>query len=331
MPRISIVIPTLHNTEALETTLLSVLEHRPPRSEILVVLGCLYEDPYDLKQEIRFIQAPERATLVDLANCGIAAANSEIVHLLACGATVEDGWTASAMRHCDDPQVAAVAATVLDAALPTHVLAAGLIWTRGGCAAAFGARRPVETITGANEHWVAPHLAGAFYRRSTLVECGALDAALPADLAAIDLALRLRQAGKQCVLDAESKVAADSRLLTPVGGYRHARDAERLFWRHAHGARSMLAHGVHVAGELLRDIPHPRLIARLTGRVVGLVSRGADGIAPIPPLPEPITNAPVASSARRVDAAHHSGEKRQASARRDRIQDKTFAKLPRQA
>lgn len=318
VPRISIVIPTAANTEALETTLLSVLEHRPPRSEIVVVLGCIYEDPYDLKQEIRFVQAPEGATLVDLINCGIAAAYSEIVHVLACGATVEEDWTASATRQFDDPQIAAAAALVLDAALPTHLLAAGLSWTSGGRAAAFAKGRPSETIAAAERPWAAPHLAGAYYRRSALVECGSLDAAMPPDLAAIDLALRLRKAGKQCVLDCESKVAIDPRFLPVEGGYRQARDAERLFWRHAHDQRSLLRHGFTVVGEVLRDIPHPQLFARLTGRVVGLISGGAKQILPIPSLPDEVETAPMRVAARRVDPAHHNNEKRQSPARRSK-------------
>ena len=316
MPRISIIIPTVRNTEALETTLLSVLEHRPPWSEIVVVLGCVYEDPYDLKQEIRFIQASERATLAHLANCGVAAANSEIVHLLDCGATVEEGWTTSAMRHFDDPRVAAVAAMVLDAALPSRVLAAGLSWTPGGRAAAFGRGQPCDGMRGADRNWIGPHLAGAYYRRSALVECEALDAALPAELAAIDLGLRLRKAGKQCVLDCESKVVVDARILAVEDGYRQARDAERLFWRHApNQGRSLLAHGFNIASEVLRDIPNPRLIARLTGRVVGLLSRGANQASAIPPLPEPAASVVSSVSARRVDPAHRNNEKRQSPSR----------------
>lgn len=319
MPRISIVIPTSHNTEALETTLLSVLEHRPPRSEVVVALGCVYADPYDLKQEIRFVHGPRPASLVGLVNCGIAAAGSEVVHVLACGATVGEGWTTSAMGRFADPRIAAVAAMVLAAATPPRLLAAGLTWSRGGRAEAFGEQRPVETVVAADRYWVGPHLAGAFYRRSALVECGSFDAGMSANLAAIDLALRLRQAGKQCVLDCESKIAVDPKLLPAETTYGRARDAERLFWRHVRDharGRRILAHGLHVAGDLLRDIPHPRLIARLSGRVAGLVRRETPELLTIPPLPEPAANAPTAGSARRVDAAHHGNEKPQASGRR---------------
>ena len=57
-PRLSIVIPAPGDEETLEETLVSVLENRPEDSEIVVVLGFGYHDPWSVGAEVRFIQAP---------------------------------------------------------------------------------------------------------------------------------------------------------------------------------------------------------------------------------------------------------------------------------
>ena len=56
-PRLSIVIPAPGDESTLEETLVSVLENRPENSEIVVVLGFGYHDPWNVCEEVRFIQA----------------------------------------------------------------------------------------------------------------------------------------------------------------------------------------------------------------------------------------------------------------------------------
>jgi len=58
VPRLAVVIPFEGNTKALEDTLVSVLENRPDDSEVLVVLGKPYQDPYALGDEVEFVAAP---------------------------------------------------------------------------------------------------------------------------------------------------------------------------------------------------------------------------------------------------------------------------------
>ena len=48
-PRLSIVIPSVHGAQALEETLLSVLENRPEQCEVIVALACEYDDPWNLR------------------------------------------------------------------------------------------------------------------------------------------------------------------------------------------------------------------------------------------------------------------------------------------
>ncbi|MFN7700653.1 MAG: hypothetical protein ACK5U8_22335, partial [Deltaproteobacteria bacterium] len=41
-----------------EDTLVSVLEKRPAGSEVIVALGCAYDDPWHISDEVTFVQAP---------------------------------------------------------------------------------------------------------------------------------------------------------------------------------------------------------------------------------------------------------------------------------
>ena len=63
MPRLSIVIPVLGNLDRLEDTLVSVLANRPADCQVVVVLDQPYADPYDLKDEVQFIELPGQGRL----------------------------------------------------------------------------------------------------------------------------------------------------------------------------------------------------------------------------------------------------------------------------
>lgn len=306
MPRLSIIIPTQGNWQALETTLVSVLENRPPQSEVLVVLNQAYDDPYDLCGEIRFIEAPRRAALVELVNTGFAAARCELLHVLACGATVCDGWTDLAVRHFDDPRVAAVAPLVLDAASPGRVLTAGCTWSRGGNRTSYGAGLGPEKIGRAGDLWVGPELAAGFYRRSALAEVAALDVTLVAELAAVDLGRRLLQSGRRTVLETACLVTMAPELVSPSPSWAEAWHCERLFWRDVGGSgatRKLAAHAGLVALEVLRCTARPSAIARAVGRLLGVCDRRRARRADLPAaITAQATRA--VDAERRVDAAH---------------------------
>src|SRR5438552_8233728 len=84
VPRLSCVIPAVGTTLDLETTLVSVLEHRPDDCQIIVVVNQPYADPYGLSDEVRFVAA-KGASLSACATLGIQLSDGEIVHVLATG------------------------------------------------------------------------------------------------------------------------------------------------------------------------------------------------------------------------------------------------------
>jgi GT2 family glycosyltransferase len=301
VPRLSIIIPTLGNWEDLESTLVSVLQNRPAQSEIVVVHKGTYHDPYDLKDEVRFVSTGNGCQLVDLVNAGLVAAHAEIIHLLSCGAVAEEGWTAPAVRQFEDSRVASVAPLVLDADCPSRVFSAGCQWWPGGVEAihAHGQLGDAELN---HRRWVGPDGVAAFYRRSALCDVGSLDATLTTRFAAIDLALRLRNAGYRAALEANSRVMIAPSLVGREGSLRQAWQRERLFWRHArqHGRlRSLAAHSGQIASEIVRCIPRAT-ISEAVGRAIGIFDRRAPRTRPI----EPITKGSICPLERRIDAAH---------------------------
>jgi hypothetical protein len=61
--RLSVVVPATDVT-GLEETLISVLEHRPDNSEIVVALGSPYDDPWNIREEVTFVDAAKGSGLV---------------------------------------------------------------------------------------------------------------------------------------------------------------------------------------------------------------------------------------------------------------------------
>ncbi len=105
--RLSVVVPATDVT-GLEVTLVSVLEHRPENSEIVVALGTPYDDPWNIREEVTFVDAAKGSGLVGCVTAGIAAASGDVIHILAAGWQATDGWADAALRHFAQPKVAAV-------------------------------------------------------------------------------------------------------------------------------------------------------------------------------------------------------------------------------
>ncbi|HEX7378763.1 MAG TPA: glycosyltransferase [Pirellulales bacterium] len=272
MPRLTITIPAIGNWESLEATLVSVLQYRPYDSEVMVALNRPYDDPYDLSGEVRFLELPRRSRFVDLANAGFAAAGGDIVHVLAAGAQASENWVEPALRHFSEPQVSLVAPLMVDSG-HTRVVAAGCAWSRGGKWSAFGAGATLEKPLTTGRDWVGPDLLAGFYRRATLAEVGALDATLPAELAAIDLGLRVRQVGRRALLEPACRVTVEERIPSPAGSFSQGWHAERLFWRHLCGgntASKLAAHAFAVVFEAAGAAVRPANAVRAAGRIGGL-------------------------------------------------------------
>lgn len=278
MPRLSIIIPVAGNLTWLEDTLLSVLENRPDDCEVIVVLDQPYDDPYELKDEIRFLQASPGAGFVESVNSGINASHSPVVHVLLCGCQVYEGWAESALEHFSNPRVATVVPLVVGSSEPQRVLAAGMNYRAGGTVQILGRGSSLESVAKCQKRLHAASMVAAFYRKSALEMVGLFSHDLGDWLASMDLGLALEQAGFRIELEPACRVVAAHLAARPQSKFRRALDLERFFWRW--GPRSgwpwsLAAHGCTVAAESLGGLFTLSLPSQLAGRLVGLGGIGS--------------------------------------------------------
>ncbi len=295
MQRLSIIVPLMGNLKRLEDTLVSVLENQPERSEVVVVLNEPYDDPYELRGEVKFVEAQQGADLVDCFACGLAASNAPIVHLIASGFEATPGWADAAMARFAEADVAAVAPVVVDRDNPDRILSAGLRYTAAGSIRRIAAGKRLARFA-ANDHIpCGPELPVAFYRRDALEMIETLQHHGSQLATATDLALALREAGYRSVQEPACVTTATDDLLISGGAWREGIATERLFcrWTAVPGwKRSWAAHAALLAMECAQFPLRPSILGRLAGRFWAMLGFGA---------PRPVAISPqVASSQNEV-------------------------------
>jgi hypothetical protein len=262
------VIPCAQDAVLFESTLASVLQNRPADCEVLVVQPRAYDDPYDLRAEVRFVQAPADSSLVDLINLGIESASGAIVHVLSCDVEVIDGWTEPALVHFDDPTVGSVSPLVV-------AEDGGRVLSRGVRYAAGGRRKLHRQGPTRWRPWAGPvagpTLAAGFYRREAVLSVGGFCGAVGVELADVDLACSLRAIGLRAVHEENSVVTSRVPAAVCRLSWHHGRQAERLFWRNAAAAgwcRALFLHVWTVACELASNAHRPTIVSQLCGRAL---------------------------------------------------------------
>jgi hypothetical protein len=273
VPRLSIVIPCLGGAAEFDGTLVSVLQNRPADCEVLVVHAEPYDDPYDLAHEVRFVEAPRRS-LVELINSGLQQVRGEIVHVLACGLEVAEGWTAAAVRHFDDAEIAAVSPVILDSD-HTAVVAAGVRWSLGGARVLVSDQRVLSAGAGRlRTKILGPTLPAGYYRRDVLLALGGFEPSLGDELADVGLALDIEALGLLSVCERSSQIVQQEEPKQANSGPAlPGRAAQRLFHRHAARrglAASLAVHPVTVACDWFQRAARLNVLGTLVGRAMGL-------------------------------------------------------------
>ena len=270
MVRLSIILPVLGDPREMEDSLVSVLENRPDDCEVIVVLNRRYEDPYDLKEEVRFVEAPQGSRFVDSINLGLAVSRAPLVHLLSCGVRVSEGWAEPALAHFRDLAVAAVIPLIVDAQDPRRVVAAGSRYQSWGriarLARRFAAKRrmPAEVL-------VDPDCPVAFYRKGAVEKLGWFSDRAGQWLTGVDMNLALRHVGLRSVLEPQCRLETTPSGLSLPGAYRRSWAAERLFWAWLPTPQRLtccLLHGLLVAAEWACRLPRPASMTGLAGRII---------------------------------------------------------------
>lgn len=236
--RLSIIIPATHgqtvfgqdNSQALEETLVSVLEHRPAHAEVL--LACDdndFSDPYGLDGEVAFVTAETEDgrpnSWMRLVNQALTQARGRFVHVLAPGALATTDWHKSACDYLNRFPQNVVGVS------PRTTHRNGRDDTCGIVLARSGVRETVsnESVIDLPENSVfGPCRDAGFYRRAELIQAGGWNESVHKDVADLELIVRLRSAGLDLAHCDECVV--DSAHPTPLqNDYVMARDSERIF------------------------------------------------------------------------------------------------------
>jgi hypothetical protein len=286
VPGVSIIIPVVGDLDGLEDTLVSVLENRPAHSQIVVALGCPYDDPYDLEGEVDFVRPPDQAGLATVLNTAVAVSEAPVVHVLRCGVQATAGWADAALPLFAEPDVAAVAPLVVQQDAPQRIVAAGLACRANGSVRRVAAGKTLEAVLSKQPQPHGPDALAAFYRKSALDAVGGFDVTVGDDLIAADTTLALRAAGLRCVLASRCHLVADRTVASSVGALRRGFQAERFFWRWAaiHGrVRAILYHALSLAADTAQCPLRPTKAVELMGRSFGLLwSALAGSKRPVP-------------------------------------------------
>ncbi|MEE2936756.1 MAG: glycosyltransferase family A protein [Planctomycetota bacterium] len=214
IPQLSILVPLTADTVAFERTLISVLEHRPQHSEVLVAHDGSYHDPYALGDEVRFVTS-EHAGLSGLVVAGADAARGRLVHVLAEGLEATSGWTVDASECFEHFDCGSVAPVIRNASTQ-KILAGG--WSD------FGGRAGQPRTDLEQRGRTGCYLQASYWRRDLLRRLSKCFHGSNVDQVS-DVFQRLnRQAGWKC------EVARDSTVLC---------SSESLPWNHSTFARGM--------------------------------------------------------------------------------------------
>lgn len=274
MSRLTILIPS-RDVNDCEELLVSVLQNRPRATDVVVVHSLPYEDPYDLRAEVEFLHLPGNPSQTCRINAGLRASRGEIVHLLAPGMRVTEGWIDAVLPWFDQPATAAVSPLIVSAEDASQ-LTAGVGYRSGGTRLVRG--QLSETRAGVRRGVLGPTLRAGFFRRQAVLELGGFCESVGDHFADVDLALSLAEAGWQAVVEPHCRIeeitAASSTL---ESAFMTGRQAERLFWRHAKyngWLGSLVQHPFILAGELLAAGGRWSLFSQLFGRLFALAELG---------------------------------------------------------
>lgn len=265
MPRISIIIAHQHD-QRLEDTLLSVLECRPRDCEVIVAHDGSYADPYQLADEVLFVETNASCSQTTKLNEALFAACSPVVHLLSEGVKVTEGW-------CDAP--------ALRIARQESVAVAPLIETTDGKGLTYAGldqqrlpSRGLQAVkrNGVPTHCAAPMLAAGFYSRKLLLGLGGLMEGIDSAVADVDMALTLHDLDMTCEVEARSTVLASLQMIQTPRNAGAVGDLASLLTAHHRQSSGMMSGVTAMAGKLLGSIANPSQWAPAVAWGMGIAS-----------------------------------------------------------
>lgn len=265
VPRLSIIVPHLHDDSGLELTLLSILENRESDFEILIAHNGRYTDPYSLAQdEVILIESEADASFSEQLNLAVASACSPFVQVLLPGSAVEPNWWEEALELMKNKSVSGVC-------LPVADLSSDDIYV--GIAADSLPHRRVAQL---ENNVAVPLLCGGVFRMRMLKSICGWFAPCQREIAEVEFALLAS------ALEIEIEVARDATIRAPKrvalgneSGYEIGRACGQLACAYASidGSGVVIDSIARRLGHLASGLMSPKTVAERLGWVMGIRDR----------------------------------------------------------
>ncbi|KAA1261390.1 hypothetical protein LF1_39370 [Rubripirellula obstinata] len=264
--RLSIIVPLQSDALAFEETLISILENRPADTEILVCHDGRYDDPFDLCDEVKFVQS-DSTSLVDLVAAGARVAMGRFTHVLASGVIATPGWTDAALEKFEHFDCGSVAPVIRDRH-SNRIIAAG--WEDSATRLCRPASRGRKSIKQPSSQSVGAFLQASFWRTDLL--CSLADAFVGSDVTAASVAYEhlASGAGWRCVVADQCDVVCEQEVLqSEISGFNRGRTLRGL-QNHFYGggwSTSLQSSAVAALGCIVK----PGLFSEAIGQAFGAV------------------------------------------------------------
>ena len=273
MPRLSLIVPFQCDSQALENTLVSVLELRSPDDELLIVHRGEYQDPYGLQgNEAKVLETPASSTLAEQLNVAIRNATGDVLQVVLPGAVLEPDWCVDALAAFDELDVDMIALGVSG----SGVSGSGTSSLQYGFEADL---IPQRRATGEASKIAGPLLAGTMIRRSAIQCLGGWNTKIPGDLIDFELCLMAKLLGLQVgVVEGYSVTCDESRSMV-LSHYELGRSIGQLACAFSEIPDSAIVIEplVRRLGHLASGLVSTKLAAERLGWVLGVRDRSWSG------------------------------------------------------
>ena len=265
VPRLSIIVPHLHDDSGLELTLLSILENRESDFEILIAHDGRYGDPYSLDQdEVILIASDADASFSLQLNMAVASACSPVIQVLLPGSIVDPNWCDEALELMKDKSVSGVCLPIADLATNDVYL---------GIAADSLPHRRVSQL---EQNTAVPLLCGGVFRKRMLKNiCGWFE---PCQREFAEVEFALLASALEIEIEVAHKVAIKAPKRVALGnesGYEIGRACGQLACAYAsiEGSGIVIDSLARRLGHLASGLMSPKTVAERLGWVMGIRDR----------------------------------------------------------
>ena len=278
--QLSIVIPYDGSRDQFEETLLSVLENRPRSCEVIVVHTDTYDDPYDLGDEVKFVETDSSPDLgpnliAGQLNSALAKAAGSVFHVLQPGVVVHEGWTRRPVEAFEsDLNLGSVSPLIVDAARPRLIESVGVGFSPVKGRIHVGQGQRILRAEKKDYEVTGPSLAAGFYRTSSLRLIEGFNESIESPWADLDVARNLNDGGFRSVVDTGCKLISKTAIDQRQRGFAAGQLASRMYFREfgTVGA-SWARYPLFVALQVLRQLPSFGAMSNFFGHIHGLLFR----------------------------------------------------------